>query len=196
MEIDLSCAIFLKRILFEDLKNNVPRCLTSKYTNTNTQIHKYTNTVWAKIINNNIIIIIQLQKQIPELCSKQLLFFWFDIHNNMFPNIVKKVFLKKIEKFKCYKRSSSDHQQQHHHHQTTKAVGDDISSKLLFLHSSQQVGVQILLVQPHSKTSKQRKTHPHKIICVQYLQQCKMLQGSCLCLKQSQDDKRLKRKRV
>ena len=59
------------------------------------QIHKYTNTVWAKIINNNIIIIIQLQKQIPELCSKQLLFFWFDIHNNMFPNIVKKVFLKK-----------------------------------------------------------------------------------------------------
>ena len=115
MEIDLSCAIFLKRILFEDLKNNVPRCLTSKYTNTNTQIHKYTNTVWAKIINNNIIIIIQLQKQIPELCSKQLLFFWFDIHNNMFPNIVKKVFLKKIEKCKCYKPSSSDHQQQHHH---------------------------------------------------------------------------------
>ena len=44
MEIGLSCAIFLKRILFEDLKNNVPRCLTSKYTNTNTQIHKYTNT--------------------------------------------------------------------------------------------------------------------------------------------------------
>ena len=115
MEIDLSCAIFLKRILFEDLKNNVPRCLTSKYTNTNTQIHKYTNTVWAKIINNNIIIIIQLQKQIPELCSKQLLVFWFDIHNNMFPNIVKKVFLKKIEKCKCYKPSSSDHQQQHHH---------------------------------------------------------------------------------
>ena len=33
--------------------------------------------------------------------------------------------------------------------------------------------VQILLVQPHSKTSKQRKTHPHKIICVQYLHQCK-----------------------
>ena len=28
----------------------------------------------------------------------------------MFPNIVKKVFLKKIEKCKCYKRSSSDHQ--------------------------------------------------------------------------------------
>ena len=44
MEIDLSCAIFLKRILFEDLKNNVPRCLTCKYTNTNTQIHKYKYT--------------------------------------------------------------------------------------------------------------------------------------------------------
>ena len=34
----------------------------------------------------------------------------FVIHNNMFPKIVKKVFLKKIEKCKCYKRSSSDHQ--------------------------------------------------------------------------------------
>ena len=106
----MTCAIFLKRILFEDLKNNVPRCLTSKYTNTNTQIHKYTNTVWAKIINNNIIIIIQLQKQFPELCSKQLLFFLFDIHNNMFPNIVKKILLKKIENCKCYKGYSSDHQ--------------------------------------------------------------------------------------
>ena len=66
------------------------------------------------IINNNIIII-KLQKQIPELCSKQLLFFLFDIHNNIFPNIVKKGFLKKIEKCKCYKPSSSDNQQQHHH---------------------------------------------------------------------------------
>ena len=45
----------------------------------------------------------------------------FVIHNNMFPKIVKKVFLKKIEKCKCYKRSSSDHQQQHHYHPTTKA---------------------------------------------------------------------------
>ena len=55
----------------------------------------------TKITNIYIIIIIKLQKPISELCSKQLLFFLFDIHNNMFPNIVKKVFLKKIEKCKC-----------------------------------------------------------------------------------------------
>ena len=54
--------------------------------------------------------IIQLQKRIPELCSKQLLVFLFDIHNNMFPDIVKKILLKKIENCKCYKGYSSDHQ--------------------------------------------------------------------------------------
>ena len=32
--IDLTCAIFLKRSWYEDLKNNVPDCLTYNYTNT------------------------------------------------------------------------------------------------------------------------------------------------------------------
>jgi len=41
--------------------------------------------------------------RIPELCSKQLLISWFDIQTNMFPHIVKKNFLKKVEKCKCYK---------------------------------------------------------------------------------------------
>merc|ERR1711963_800057 len=31
-----------------DLKNNVPGCLTCKYTNTNTQIHKYANRALVK----------------------------------------------------------------------------------------------------------------------------------------------------
>ena len=44
LQIDLTCAIFLKRLWYEDLKNNVPECVTSKYTNTTTQIHKYNYT--------------------------------------------------------------------------------------------------------------------------------------------------------
>ena len=30
-------------------KDNVPKCLKCKYTNTNTQIHKYANTAWVKV---------------------------------------------------------------------------------------------------------------------------------------------------
>ena len=41
LQIDITCAIFLKRLWYEDLKNNVHECVTSKYTNTTTQIHKY-----------------------------------------------------------------------------------------------------------------------------------------------------------
>ena len=41
-----------------------------------------------QITNIYIIIIIKLQKPIPELCSKQLLFFFLDIQKNMFLNIV------------------------------------------------------------------------------------------------------------
>ncbi len=41
LHIGLTCAIFLKRLWYEYLKNNVPECVTSKYTNTTTQIHKY-----------------------------------------------------------------------------------------------------------------------------------------------------------
>ena len=36
------CSIFLKRGLFKAIKNDTPMCQTRKYTNTNTQIHKYT----------------------------------------------------------------------------------------------------------------------------------------------------------
>ena len=51
-------------------------------------------------------------------------------------------------------------------------IGDHISSKLFILHSSQQLGIQIPLIQGHSKTSKQRRAHPHKLICIQDLQHC------------------------
>ena len=44
------CDIFLKRKWYEDLKNNVPKCLTSKYTN----MYKYTNTVWVKFADRPI----------------------------------------------------------------------------------------------------------------------------------------------
>ena len=41
---DLTCGIFLKRGLFKDITNDIPKCQTGKYKNTNTQIHKCTNT--------------------------------------------------------------------------------------------------------------------------------------------------------
>ena len=41
LQIDMACAIFMKRYWYEGLKINVPGCLACKYTNTNTQIHKY-----------------------------------------------------------------------------------------------------------------------------------------------------------
>ena len=41
---DPPCGIFLKRGLFKDVKNDIPMCQKRKYKNTNTQIHKYTNT--------------------------------------------------------------------------------------------------------------------------------------------------------
>ena len=52
--------------------------------------------------SNNHQAIIQLQMRIPELCSKKILIFWFDIHTNMCPNI-NNFFWKKIENCKCYK---------------------------------------------------------------------------------------------
>ena len=30
-------------------KDNVPKCRKCKYTNSNTQIHKYANTAWVKV---------------------------------------------------------------------------------------------------------------------------------------------------
>ena len=41
---DPPCGIFLKRGLFKDVKNDIPMCQKRKYKNTNTKIHKYTNT--------------------------------------------------------------------------------------------------------------------------------------------------------
>ena len=38
---DPTCAIFLKRVLFKDITNDIPICQTGKYKNASTQIHKY-----------------------------------------------------------------------------------------------------------------------------------------------------------
>ena len=46
---DPTCAIFLKRVLFKDITNDIPICQTLKYTNTNTQIHKYTNIAYDEV---------------------------------------------------------------------------------------------------------------------------------------------------
>ena len=46
---DPICGIFLKRGLFSGIKNYIPICRTRKYTNTNTEIHKYTNTAYDEI---------------------------------------------------------------------------------------------------------------------------------------------------
>ena len=41
-----TCGIFLKRVLFKDIKKDIPMCRTHKYKNTNT---KYTNTAYAEV---------------------------------------------------------------------------------------------------------------------------------------------------
>ena len=46
---DPTCCIFLKRGLFKDIKNDISINQTCKYKNTNTQIHKYTNTAYDKV---------------------------------------------------------------------------------------------------------------------------------------------------
>ena len=48
-QIDPTCGIFLKRGLFRGIKNDIHMCQTRKYKNTNTQIHKYTNTAYDKV---------------------------------------------------------------------------------------------------------------------------------------------------
>ena len=42
-------AYFWKRGLFKDNKNHIPMCQTGKYKNTNTHIHKYTNTAYNEV---------------------------------------------------------------------------------------------------------------------------------------------------
>ena len=49
MQMDMACAIIMKMQWCQDLKINVLECMTCKYTNTNTQIHKYTNTASVKV---------------------------------------------------------------------------------------------------------------------------------------------------
>ena len=58
LNIGITCAIFLKRLWYEDLKNNVHEYRMWKYTNTqiqkytNTQIHKYASKqiqLWSKL---------------------------------------------------------------------------------------------------------------------------------------------------
>ena len=46
---DPTCGTFLKRGLIKDLKNDTSLCRTHKYKNTNTQIHKYTNTAYDEV---------------------------------------------------------------------------------------------------------------------------------------------------
>ena len=46
---DPTCGIFLKRGLCKDVKNYIPMCQKHKYKNTNTQIHKYTNTAYDEL---------------------------------------------------------------------------------------------------------------------------------------------------
>merc|ERR1712020_588707 len=46
---DPTCGIFLKRGLFKGIKNDIPMCQTQKYTNTQIQIHKYTNTAYDEV---------------------------------------------------------------------------------------------------------------------------------------------------
>ena len=46
---DPTCGIFLKGGLFKDIKNYIPTCRTHKYKNTNSQIHKYTNTAYEEV---------------------------------------------------------------------------------------------------------------------------------------------------
>ena len=48
-QLDPTCGIFLKRGLFKGIKDDIPMCQTRKYKNTNTQIHKYTNTAYDKV---------------------------------------------------------------------------------------------------------------------------------------------------
>ena len=46
---DPICDIFLKRGLFKDIKDYIPRCRMHNYKNPNTQIHKYTNTAYDEV---------------------------------------------------------------------------------------------------------------------------------------------------
>merc|ERR1711989_23259 len=46
---DPTRGIFLKRGLFRGIKNDIHMCQTRKYKNTNTQIHKYTNTTYGTL---------------------------------------------------------------------------------------------------------------------------------------------------
>ena len=53
MQMDMACAIIMKMQWCQDLKINVLECMTCKYTNTNTQIHKYTNTASGKVADRH-----------------------------------------------------------------------------------------------------------------------------------------------
>jgi len=48
-QIHPTCGIFLKRGLFRGIKNDMQMCQTHTYKNTNTHIHKYTNTAYGKV---------------------------------------------------------------------------------------------------------------------------------------------------
>ena len=46
---DPTRGIFMRRGLLRGIKNDIYMCLTHKYKNTNTHIHKYTNTEYDKV---------------------------------------------------------------------------------------------------------------------------------------------------
>ena len=46
---DPTCGTFLKRVLFKDIKTDIPMCQRHKYKNINLQIHKYINKAYDKV---------------------------------------------------------------------------------------------------------------------------------------------------
>ena len=63
------CGIFLKRGLFKDVKNDIPKCQKRKYKKTNTQTHKHTNTAYDKVPERPTMWYIS-EKRIVQGCQK------------------------------------------------------------------------------------------------------------------------------
>ena len=78
--------------MFEDLKNNVPRCLTSKYTNTNTQIQfgpKSSTTTSSSSSN--------YKSKFPNFAQNNFCFFDLIFTIICFRTLSKKFFWKKLK---------------------------------------------------------------------------------------------------
>ena len=86
--------------------------------------------------SNNHQAIIQLQMQIPEFCSKQLLVFLFDIHNYIFPHIAKKKFWKKMINVNVKSNHPAIIKTSQNHHQTTNENFQNFAQNQFFLTDS------------------------------------------------------------